>query len=74
MAGNYVAGVECGKNHSGNDRLSGLDVGYYQCCGCRTHYSPEAVHAAQSGPVSGEKGNGGVIKVRDLRPQAEEVA
>ena len=62
MKNGYVLGVLCGLNHSGNDRLSGLDCNTYQCCGCASHYTVELVRATQRGPVSGQKGQGGVYR------------
>jgi len=61
-ANGYVAGVRCGLNHSGNDRLAGPTDGYYECCGCGSFFGADTVLDTQHGPIGGEKGAGGIYR------------
>ncbi len=63
-ANGYVAGVRCGLNHSGNDRLAGPTNGHYQCCGCGSFSTAGDVLNTQRGQIGGEKGNGGIYRAR----------
>lgn len=54
--------IRCNVNHSGNHRLT-FSVGYFQCAGCASFHTIEAVGAAMRGPVEQMDGSGGVCRL-----------
>jgi len=66
----YVAAARCGKGHSGNRRLGGIEGnGQYACVGCSQYYSAGEVLAIQAAPA----GTGSNMSAHLYRPVGEEV-
>jgi hypothetical protein len=51
----YVVGIRCGRNHSGNDRITRATGQFFECAGCDSHYTRKQIAEAHGKP--GRKGS-----------------